>query len=693
MGNSSTASYVSWEEVMVSSEKGRREVHYYLKRCGGGRDLVVVGKEKSARHMSYHYAIKDNKSLLPILNRSFRLKLRSRREVIDWFSSILSGEQHNGSLGQFQGGMESELDNDFIKPQRLEQSRSEFKWLGSSWCSRKRRRHYQSFRRNGAVISVQDFVYVLAEEDKRLVAYLDDMYEDPRGNKMVVVRWFHKIDEVGFVLPRKYNDREIFFSLCLQDLSIECIDGLATVLSPEHYEKFSDEATRMGLMPFVCYRQFDDDDVKPFDITRIKGYWKQEILRNRSTLLEHSDDDLKLRGSIGDVVGDRPNKRIRWSKDCDSYLNSPDKKETAETSLQVCSGSTLESKGVKVGSLKEGCSYVPSSGTDNTTPPKTGCHLTIGSQVEVLSQDSGIRGCWFRASIIKKHKDKVKVRYRDLKDAVDDSKNLEEWILASRLATPDALGIRLSGRTIVRPTLSSDISRVSGVLNVGSVVDAWWHDAWWEGIVVKKESEDKLHIYFPEERQELTFGPCDLRCSKEWFANGWQNIKERPDLVSAFSGINKVSDIDRDGASFDNKDLAAPIQNDDALPQTLMKIGDSVADNDGKMPIVRDLSKDYLLARLRWKSSGKRRRCRSPIHKVHFGTNGSSFETGLQTFKKFFASSSLKFDPDYCKYASDSHFSSSVVPPLTNLVMSRLIQIDGFRVDLLTCAERCLMEK
>ncbi|KAL0396808.1 UNVERIFIED_CONTAM: hypothetical protein Scaly_0129200 [Sesamum calycinum] len=653
MANSSTASHVGWEEVVVSSEKGRREVHYYLKRCGGGRDLVVVGKEKSARHMSYHYAIKDNKSLSPILNRSFRLKLRSRREVIDWLSSILSGEneffreypgdflqgeQPNGSLRQFQGGMEGELDADFIK--------------------------------------VQDFVYVLAEEDKRLVAYLDDMYEDSRGNKMVVVRWFHKIDEVGFVLPRKYNDREIFFSLCLQDLSIECIDGLATVLSPEHYDKLSDEAARMGLMPYVCYRQFDSDDVKPFDITRIKGYWKQEILSIRASLCELSGDDLKLRGSIGDAVGDRPNKRIRWSKDCDSYLNSPDKKETIETSLQFCSGSSLDSKGVvKMGSLKEGCSYVSSSGTDNTTPPKTVCHLTVGSPVEVLSQDSGIRGCWFRASIIKKHKDKVKVRYRDLKDAVDDSKYLEVRMdHGISISHTRRTGIRLSGRSTVRPTLPSEISGVAGVLNVGSVVDAWWHDGWWEGIVVKKESEDRLHVYFPEEKQDLIFGPYDLRRSKEWFASGWQNIKERPDLVSAFSGINKISDIDQDGAPFDNKDLAAPVQND-AVPQTLIKIGDSVVDNDGKMPIesqaVRDLSKDNLLATLRWKSSGKRRRCRSPIHKVHFGTNGGSFETGLQTFKKFFDSSSLKFDPDYCKYASDSHFSSSVVPPLTNLVMSR----------------------
>ncbi|PIN05952.1 hypothetical protein CDL12_21499 [Handroanthus impetiginosus] len=91
MANNSTASYVSWEEVVVSSDKGRREVQYYLKRSGGGRDLVVVGKEKSVRHMSYRYTITDNKFLLSILNRSPRLKLRSRREVIDWLNSILSG--------------------------------------------------------------------------------------------------------------------------------------------------------------------------------------------------------------------------------------------------------------------------------------------------------------------------------------------------------------------------------------------------------------------------------------------------------------------------------------------------------------------------------------------------------------------------------------------------------------------------
>ncbi|KAL9437323.1 hypothetical protein AB3S75_023227 [Citrus x aurantiifolia] len=70
----------------MSSDRGRREVHYYLKRRDGcGSDLAVIRKEKSSRHMSYRYVISNTSFTMSLY------KLRSRREVVDWLNSIVSG--------------------------------------------------------------------------------------------------------------------------------------------------------------------------------------------------------------------------------------------------------------------------------------------------------------------------------------------------------------------------------------------------------------------------------------------------------------------------------------------------------------------------------------------------------------------------------------------------------------------------
>ncbi|TQD76606.1 hypothetical protein C1H46_037854 [Malus baccata] len=80
--------FLRWNEVFVSSDKGRREVHYHLKRSDGSSDLAVVGKEKSLRHMSYHYAHR----IRSLFSMSSLVKLKSRREVIDWLDSVVAGK-------------------------------------------------------------------------------------------------------------------------------------------------------------------------------------------------------------------------------------------------------------------------------------------------------------------------------------------------------------------------------------------------------------------------------------------------------------------------------------------------------------------------------------------------------------------------------------------------------------------------
>ena len=47
------ARWTQWEEVVVSNDRGSRLVHYYLRGNGEAKELAVVGRERSPRHMSY----------------------------------------------------------------------------------------------------------------------------------------------------------------------------------------------------------------------------------------------------------------------------------------------------------------------------------------------------------------------------------------------------------------------------------------------------------------------------------------------------------------------------------------------------------------------------------------------------------------------------------------------------------------
>lgn len=244
---------------------------------------------------------------------------------------------------------------------------------------------------------------------------------------MVVVRWFHRIDEVGNFLPHNFSDREVFFSLYLQDLSIECIDGLTSVLSPQHYEKYRNEARHTRQEPFMCSKQYDNDDVKSFDITQLKGYWKQEILRymypnsdsksNGSS--GRSEDGPELEQNFQSTPGIRPKKKQRFTK-----IDGKDEVDLIAHKLGNLSNSKINTKtSMGNNSVKlVGSTILP---TIIETNEHASQYLAVGSHVEVLSQDSGITGCWFRASVIKMHKDKVKVQYRDIQDADDESKKLE----------------------------------------------------------------------------------------------------------------------------------------------------------------------------------------------------------------------------------------------------------------------------
>ncbi|XP_010527529.1 PREDICTED: uncharacterized protein LOC104804864 [Tarenaya hassleriana] len=628
-----TTSYFSWKEVHVTSDKGMKEVHYYLKRRDGGADLAVVGRENNSRHISYRYALKTNRSVL--------YKFNTRGDVVDWLNFVVSGvlpQEANipaaPATTQAAKGLKNiDTIKDACDPELVHKSKN-FSWIGSPWTCRKRRKHYPSFFRNGVRVSVNDFVYVLAEQNKRIIAYLEDMYEDCKGSKMVVVRWFHKTDEVGIVLPHNVNDREIFFSLCLQDIDIECIDGLATILSLQHYEKFLKEFLHGRPIVFFCRKLYEEDAVKPYDITQLKGYWGQQMLRYLNVTISKSGEgaqepgnDILVGASGVNCCGVRLRKRRRSGPLEGSDMPLPnDQKDDYQRSL-------------------------PAPTTQEEAKPSSSRYIKRGSLVEVLSQDSGIRGCWFRALILKKHKGKVKVQYRDIQDAEDKSKKLEEWILTSRVAATDDFGLRIPGRKMIRPPLEPCKTNTLPAAVVGMPVDVWWFDGWWEGIVVKKVSEERFEVYLPGEKKMSVFHCSDFRQSQEWLGDEWVHMKPRSDLVSSVL------------SSMETKHTAVKIDEKSAQVGGGEPLGPlPVATNQKaffSLP-VRDLLKDVLVSsELKWKTSRKRKRSNSLV------TNYRDCE------RRSLASESFKVDCENCKFMGDSLFGSSVAQPLTGLVMSR----------------------
>ncbi|KAK6133201.1 hypothetical protein DH2020_033037 [Rehmannia glutinosa] len=160
--------------------------------------------------------------------------------------------------------------------------------------------------------------------------------------------------------------------------------------------------------------------------------------------------------------------------------------------------------------------------------PEPQCQVLskFNENIELLSQDSGTQGCWFRCKILRSSRDRLNVQYKD------------EWVPASRLAPPDKLGVRCVGRLTVRPLACEDSSDITFV--VGAAVDAWWCNCWWEGVVIGYDTlkRSNLQVYFlVSENRFLTVARKNIRVSRDWIDGKWVNIKAKPDILSFLSSI------------------------------------------------------------------------------------------------------------------------------------------------------------
>lgn len=77
---------------------------------------------------------------------------------------------------------------------------------------------------------------------------------------------------------------------------------------------------------------------------------------------------------------------------------------------------------------------------------------------------------------------------------------------------PDKLGMRHSGRPTIRLVPTNEEQGELAV-EIGTAVDAWWSDGWWEGVVcgIDNSGDDSVQVYFPGMPYYCPFLACFLK--------------------------------------------------------------------------------------------------------------------------------------------------------------------------------------
>lgn len=268
----------------------------------------------------------------------------------------------------------------------------------------------------------------MAEEESNYVGYLEDLYEDKKGQKKVKVRWFHHSREVQGVIPQlNPHPREVFITPHVQAISAECVDGPATILTPKHYEKclaIVSHALSSGI--HMCFRQFKNNKVKPFALSKLRGYSNQAILSSLvSPLFSHYRTNSHNGEEDEDYIHDdyarqgaKRNSSYRGNQRLDTGYCG-DKSLTPGNPNQITKYEPKYKK-LKIKLSIRGPSSVKLGGLHHSSHAS----FEVDERIELLCQDSGIRGCWFRCKVLQASQKRLKVQYVDVQNA-DGSGSLE----------------------------------------------------------------------------------------------------------------------------------------------------------------------------------------------------------------------------------------------------------------------------
>ncbi|XP_048422350.1 DUF724 domain-containing protein 7 isoform X4 [Pyrus x bretschneideri] len=147
--------------------------------------------------------------------------------------------------------------------------------------------------------------------------------------------------------------------------------------------------------------------------------------------------------------------------------------------------------------------------------------FSVGTEVEVKSDEEGFKGAWFRATIVtsptnssSKKRKRALVEYKNLVTE-DGSKQLKEYV--------DSVNLR--------PTPPQLADRN---FYVGDVVDADYRDGWWTGVVGEAlDSNSKYRVVFTNPPDLIEFQKERLRLHQDWVNGEWVRTNKQDVLAAS----------------------------------------------------------------------------------------------------------------------------------------------------------------
>ncbi|XVF62403.1 hypothetical protein PTKIN_Ptkin09bG0004800 [Pterospermum kingtungense] len=152
-------------------------------------------------------------------------------------------------------------------------------------------------------------------------------------------------------------------------------------------------------------------------------------------------------------------------------------------------------------------------------------------EVEVTSDEEGFRGSWYKAIIVEYigNNDKYLVEYLNL--MTEDRRPLREEAEARH----------------VRPC-PPNLSYVAS-FRLGEVVDAWYNDGWWVGVISRVLTKSIYSVYFGLTNEELDFHHSSLRLHQDWMNGKWIIASEEKS-GQPVTNSNKLHKMDVDEKMF-----------------------------------------------------------------------------------------------------------------------------------------------